>query len=389
MGVEVCLVCLKTFESGQDELLESSGIPLFTKFLKFVQNYLQISPLTRMNKDREVNDVFCEKWELSVINPICQVYLELLSAQLRLSWEMEQLGKQLKSSQGSSSSSDKLRVDNISTLKERLGIENVKQLEEFRSLVAQKCQLKRKEVLPDLIVSRCSDVEMDIKREPIDEDVDDDDDSYHLDFDTERDSTTGLLDLEGFTENPESENEIEIKIEPVVHVPISEKTVAQLPQNSTFKLSNPNQKGKPSRFVCSDGRKMVKVKCEKCDKVLLRSSFLPRHNRYHHDPINCSACEQSFQGKKHLDRHFYRHHHEVGSYHCKNCPKVFTTYDKLSVHRNKYHNQPGSHPCPHCPGKVYRTLKYLRKHTRTEHRISSELTRSIAISHAENGDVLA
>ncbi|ODM87926.1 hypothetical protein Ocin01_18756 [Orchesella cincta] len=35
------------------------------------------------------SEVFCEKCELVLINPICQVYSQLLATQLRLSWELE------------------------------------------------------------------------------------------------------------------------------------------------------------------------------------------------------------------------------------------------------------------------------------------------------------
>ncbi|ODM93320.1 putative zinc finger protein [Orchesella cincta] len=392
------------FESAQDETSETNATSLFTKFSKFAENYLQISPLARTNIDEEVIDVFCEKCELSLINPICQVYLELLSAQLRLSWEMGQLGKLIKNSQGPTS--DKLRVSNIKTLKERLGIGNVAQLEEFRRLVAQKCQLKRKEMLPDVIVSRCSDVKVCVKTELNYDDVDDDDDSGHLDFGTEIDTRTDAdpLDLQGFTDTPESkatmikiENGVEIKNEPVVHDPNSElspernikvkEAVADLQQNPASKVSNSNRKRKPNLF---DNRKSPKLNCLKCNVELSSSSEIPKHNLYHHELMKCSFCGKSFEGKKNLSYHYHRHHYKVGSFPCQDCSKVYTTSNKLRVHRNKYHknvsrkkcpycdltcltdsclaehvaaiHKPENHPCPHCPRTVFTTLKYLKKH---------------------------
>jgi len=145
MKVCVCLVCLRTFDKKQDDLESSEGVPLLTKFLKIVENYLQVSTvLTRrllgISGGGEGEEyIFCEKCELAVVNPICQVYLELLSAQLRLSWELGQLGNLLENSQ--QSTSDKLRMMNLNALANQLGLDNVFDVEEFRKLLAQKCKL--------------------------------------------------------------------------------------------------------------------------------------------------------------------------------------------------------------------------------------------------------
>jgi len=145
MKVCVCLVCLGTFDKRPDEVDVSEGPSLLTKFLKFAENYLQVSTgmtkhLLGLSSGGEGEEyTFCEKCELAVVNPVCQVYLELLSAQLRLSWELGQMGKVLENSQ--QFTSHKLRTLNTQALANQLGLDNVADLEEFRMLLTQKCKL--------------------------------------------------------------------------------------------------------------------------------------------------------------------------------------------------------------------------------------------------------
>jgi len=145
MKVCVCLVCLRTFDKRQDHLESSKGVPLLTKFLKFVESHLQVSTvltkrLSGISAGSEGEEyTFCEKCELAVVNPICQVYLELLSAQLRLSWELGQLGKLLENSE--QTTSDKLRMLNLNTLANQVGLDSIDDVEEFRSMLSQKCML--------------------------------------------------------------------------------------------------------------------------------------------------------------------------------------------------------------------------------------------------------
>ncbi|ODM88610.1 putative zinc finger protein [Orchesella cincta] len=408
MDVEVCFVCLKTFEieSVQNELSESSGIPLFTKFLKFAENYLQISPLARKTVDEEVNHVFCEKCELSVINPVCQVYLELLSAQLRLAWEMGQLEKLVLNTQRSMSPS--LKVINSKSLAEKLGVESPMRLEEFRHSLAQKCQLKRTEALPVLVVSKCEGAKADLEAEFTNGNISDDD-SNHFVSDTDI-APTDPLDLQGFTvhqrEN-ESSNEMKIDIENVIKVePIPQDPNADLIYESNDRdavddeLNSPsNQSPKPNftkgkRFQ-KKGKKGKKVKCPTYDKVLWSSFHLSRHNRYHHEPVKCNECDKILIGTKVLFSHVLIHHHKVGSYTCEVCSNVYSTREKLVVHKRKYHDmaknkhcpfcsksflskwyleahitaahKPEKHPCLLCPGKVFAVKDYLRHHMRRCH----------------------
>jgi len=151
MKVRVCLVCPKAIDSDllrekeEDDIGEKcENVSVLTRFLKFAEKYLQLStaatkPLFRFNGGDKEGDHFCEKCELAIINPICQVYLELVSNQLRLSWELGQLGKLLENSQRLTS--DNLRGMSMQALTNQLGMENVAQLEKFRSLLMEKCKL--------------------------------------------------------------------------------------------------------------------------------------------------------------------------------------------------------------------------------------------------------
>jgi len=140
----VCLVCLRTFDKKQDDPEASQRLPLLTKFLKFAENYLQVSTvatkhLFKNNSSREGGEnIFCEECETEVVNPICQRYLDLLSLQLRLAEDLCHLGKLLQTSE--QSTSEKLRMMNMKALTNQLGMENVSDVEEFRRLLAQKCK---------------------------------------------------------------------------------------------------------------------------------------------------------------------------------------------------------------------------------------------------------
>jgi len=153
MKVRVCLVCLNAIDSSllqeteNDDGEEKSGhvpVPLLTRFLKFVNNYLNVSTVASKqwfefnDENAEEGGSFCEKCELAVINPICQVYLELVSNQLRLSWELGKLGKFFESSHHSTS--EQVKRMNMKLLANQLGVDNVTDVERFRSLLTEKCK---------------------------------------------------------------------------------------------------------------------------------------------------------------------------------------------------------------------------------------------------------
>jgi len=157
MKVCVCLVCLRAIDGThfdsetEGEREKNEGVPLLTRFLKFVGNFLQVKPVTIGQLSQiKGGDCFCEKCELAVVNPICQLYLDLLSTHLRLSWQVGQLGKLLETSE--SSTSDELRSLNLKALINQLGIENVAPLKEFRSLLAEKCKLNSVHVVLNVLL---------------------------------------------------------------------------------------------------------------------------------------------------------------------------------------------------------------------------------------------
>jgi len=153
MEIRVCLVCLNTFKScsidSEDSNEDVNGqVPLLTKFLKFVADHLQISNagtkrLQSLNSEDVGhcnNQIFCEKCELTHIQPILQHYLDFLRTQLRLSWELEQLGSLLTISRGNCFGSDNSKLVHVKLLAEQLGFDEVSHLEEFRNSLAKKCE---------------------------------------------------------------------------------------------------------------------------------------------------------------------------------------------------------------------------------------------------------
>ncbi|ODM86604.1 hypothetical protein Ocin01_20078, partial [Orchesella cincta] len=150
MNVSSCILCFKTIDEVNSTSEESGEVPLLTKFLKFVQNYLQVDQLPSSEQllgmcGGDGKELFCEKCELSVITPICQVYSQLLATQLRLSWELGQLEKLLVNSQSST------KLDSI-------GIINNKQLKNFRRSLTENCRLKRKEMMPQVVLQRLTNL---------------------------------------------------------------------------------------------------------------------------------------------------------------------------------------------------------------------------------------
>jgi len=142
MKVCVCLLCLRATDIDCEiEVKKNEGTSLLTRFLKFAENYLNVSTvqakqLSGTGGNEGERPAFCEKCKLAVISPICQLYTDLLTTQLRLSWELGRMGKLMEESQRSTS--DDLRSMNLKVLTSQLGIPN---MEEFRCLLSQKCKL--------------------------------------------------------------------------------------------------------------------------------------------------------------------------------------------------------------------------------------------------------
>ncbi|CAL8149227.1 unnamed protein product [Orchesella dallaii] len=434
MKANVCLVCLKTFDAGAASDLASGseedgiegircGAPLFTKFLKFTENYLHLPSVFthQLLLSGGEKEVFCEKCELSVITPICQVYLQLLSANLRLSSELDQLGKLLDNSKVSGS--DKLRILNINTLSNQLGIRSLSQLEGFRTSLAQKCRLKRKQALPNvLLTSRCDQDEIGfIENEEL---------SCHENSEAEQDWVDPLaieaaddnsMDLESdwlssnVTESDDGllNKRIPIGTGPVIKLEpfrndsnpevIYENENDDQVMNSSPELIEIEMESIPiaedvGRYINGIGHNGHR--CPECSKVMKDEIQYHSHYRYNHQSLSCNICGKAFKGRKLLTTHFKRLHQQRGIYPCKLCSRTFETAFKVSDHVTRFHrneqfryhcphpncnvsyrqkqqlehhmivnHEPESHHCPYClPGsKVFPIRRYLRRHISTVH----------------------
>jgi len=139
-----CLLCCKSFESCiiQVDPTKKCELPLLSKFLQFVANHLEISTTAAETQLQIINgesNAFCEKCELSVVTPICEVYLQLITAQLRLSWELGQLRNVLKNC--NTSFSKAIRLNNVeSTASQFDDIDQGSQVDEFRQVLLLKCK---------------------------------------------------------------------------------------------------------------------------------------------------------------------------------------------------------------------------------------------------------
>ncbi|ODM89362.1 Sal-like protein 4 [Orchesella cincta] len=357
MKVSVCLVCLKTSEDDPTSDWRC-GPPLLNKFFKFSENYLKISAVTTKELLRSLSDdenggelTFCEKCELSVITPICQVYLQLLSTRLRLSWELEQLAKLLKNSDFISDS-----------LTDEIGVNNISQLEGFRKLLTANCQLKRREVMPSVLAKRlimtprllefglheevldnlagvlesgsdCSEevpstslkTEMELYDDQ-DDDADEDGDAFDplsLDgFDSldlpcnNGDDETGLVGSVETTTNADSidGHEIEanvIKLEfhrsPNTQPLFENEDNEGTRDNEEFMfLSDPPSNPDPNQPQSG----LFKQKCQSCVKVFDTEHGLQAHYDYHHQRYTCAPCGKIYAGKKYFQKHINSSHQQ-------------------------------------------------------------------------------
>jgi len=146
--MKVCLVCLQTFHGftsyGESQVQQKCGSgraprPPLSKLLKLAENYLQISfAATQQSLTTGEYEAICDNCEETIIDPIYKRYLNPLSAQARLSSELNQLSKALEDSR--SSGTERVRGKNMKMLANQLGISDSTQIEEFRSLLAEKCK---------------------------------------------------------------------------------------------------------------------------------------------------------------------------------------------------------------------------------------------------------
>ncbi|CAL8149236.1 unnamed protein product [Orchesella dallaii] len=398
MKRNVCLVCLKTFvgpDLGSKEDGIPSSVPLLTRFFKFVENYLDLKSVTKeellWSDAGETKEAFCEVCEVSVINPICQVYLELLSAQLRLSSQLEQLGNLLDDSKVADS--DNLRDLKINALSNQLGISNPSLLEGIRISLGH---LKRKQALPNVVLSSqdC--------REQIDM-MERDKPSFHQNMEEinvevdpmdllQMEADDNALDLE-----PNNASSIGRHSD-------EEEAIRMIPVGSVIKIETLHDDGDteelPSSGVLGGIPPAIKtvmvvngiitngLLCPNCPEVLRDEKKYHGHYRYNHQRAGihpcqfCSkVCDTPYQLNKHVS---YVHRREQDALRCPHCDASFKFNANLSQHIKAVH-QPGEFTCPHCT-VVFSTKKYLRAHIRRRHpEMYSLEVEPISISvHSEN-----
>ena len=113
--------------------------------------------------------------------------------------------------------------------------------------------------------------------------------------------------------------------------------------------------------------KIVRYKCEKCDKTFPRGQGLKLHTLKYHPkndlrPFKCPNCPKSFVLKREITTHI-KQVHVIGEYKCDICEKVFT--NKHYLYKHKFTHRP-METCPHCHKEYQRLSSHIeRKHSST------------------------
>ncbi|CAL8137032.1 unnamed protein product [Orchesella dallaii] len=413
MTVNVCLVCLNHFN------YESSSIPsehddnsfLLKRFLKFVQNYLQISSDTGSFFPKLIErQSFCEKCELAVISPICQVYQDFLSTQLRLSWELGQLAKLLDNSKRSGSSVES-KFSKLKSLSLQLGIDRISGVNQFRTLLTKNCKLKRKETLPFIPLQRCKtpakatvnfDAAFGFERScqnwvanspevatvPVlqdenslkiegeflfgDNDADVDDDvSYPL----EHSDATDPMQLPG-NAGPKTDSSKDFTIKAEGDEMGVEKRLIKIKiyhdDNEDSRLVQTREEfdiDKDTKFEMRLIHNQENFICPHCKRSFprkgnLNTHIVRMHPQSHHRGKNCPICLKKFQSREQLKNHMRFVH--VGRRHtCSYCKASFKQQTHLKEHIASIH-KPTPSNCKLC-GKVLKNRKYLNEHMACSH----------------------
>ncbi|CAL8120999.1 unnamed protein product [Orchesella dallaii] len=145
MELSICFLCLKRFKRENDE---NSDFRKFNLFCKFAKDYLGLKEFKgfkfkgfreniEKNQEEENKNAFCEKCEI-VVESVCQLYLEQLGIQLRLSWKLAEMQKLLENSK------DLVSEELETVLITSLG-NDFRAVKELRNLLEMKCMEKGKE----------------------------------------------------------------------------------------------------------------------------------------------------------------------------------------------------------------------------------------------------
>ncbi|ODM90848.1 putative zinc finger protein [Orchesella cincta] len=318
------------FSIKTDEVQVDSPSP-FIKLLKFAQNYLGISTAGTIIEQLEgvVNDdhpgklgkkdeVFCEKCDVAVVNPICQIYVQLLSLRLRLSWELDHLGGLLHSSKKGVNGGKGLRML-LGSLSRREGVL----------------------ALPKVHLERLNDLPLLSKSEPV---FFAEDDDFHDEFFDAGDVDCDEKDDPTF--QPEE--------------PPMEPMEIEMPPEKQLK------RRRIRRARSTKTRDGQNWKCEHCRKVFLNENRFQTHQLCHHKPLSCHFCELTCNGTNSLEAH-------VGSEHpqeqlrlaCPRCSKTYPSTVRLAQHIARFHYET-RYKCFHCDFSTH-TRYLFDKHLSSAH----------------------
>ncbi|CAL8149221.1 unnamed protein product [Orchesella dallaii] len=165
----VCFVCLG--EARHNPLLSPSPLihlqqksststgfdqfQLYIKFLQFAGNHLKIppialEPLLLITDTDNGGKMFCEICE-TLVAQICNSYLELLQAQLRLSFKLGELGRLLQTCTNNSQ-----KLERITRLTANLGISDHDShcLQQVHQLLSYKCKELCQKFQPQVVLTR-------------------------------------------------------------------------------------------------------------------------------------------------------------------------------------------------------------------------------------------
>ena len=101
--------------------------------------------------------------------------------------------------------------------------------------------------------------------------------------------------------------------------------------------------------------------CDKCGKVLNKSSNLKMHMQTHLNarPFECNKCAKKFSQMAHLQKHQVVHTGDK-LFPCNECGKRFSSSSNLKTHK-RWHTGETPYTCDKCP-KKFRQLTHLKNH---------------------------
>ncbi|CAL8149275.1 unnamed protein product [Orchesella dallaii] len=296
---------------------------------------------------------------------------------------------------------------------------SLSQLEGFRTSLAQKCHRKRKQALPNLLLtsqSQCGEVQTCMME------LENDESLFHHNLESQKVEIDPLA-----LEAANNDNALEDNLSSIERQNSEEEAPGRILIGSVMKVETLHQDSSPEPLfknandddiedspselreleeipVAERAKTRIKgilyngYRCPTCSKVLNSESQYHIHYRYHHQHVSCTACGKAFRGNKLLHIHVTRLHQQQGVFTCNMCSKVFNTAYRLDNHLSRMHpskeqmnhclqcevsfrmehnlkqhvdtiHSPEIYPCPHCPTGAQRfsTSKYLSTHIKLRH----------------------